>query len=372
MLVQAEKIPFRNGGCGRLTLRRSPALNALNQEMLRQMREALERWEFDPEVSLIWLEAESEKAFCAGGDVKAVVEHARSGDLGFGEDFFLTEYGVDYLLHCYPKPVVCWAHGITMGGGMGLLAGASHRVVTETSVLAMPEISIGFFPDVGGGYFLNQLPKGVGLFLALTGTRLRGNDAVSLGLADALVQQADKARVFEALASAPWSSNLSENLHKVSKTLRDFQLREIQSTLVEPLLQIGKGIRGLASFSLLLDYLKDQIFDSSILEEGRAQFFRGSPLAAQVIFEHQKRCVNKSLQEVFELEWSLALSFCREPDFLEGVRSLLIDKDKSPGWRFAWSSEIPPQEWQKLLAPQEPHLLRPELLRRQPRASVKS
>ena len=177
---------------------------------------------------------------------------------------------------------------------------------------------------------------------------------------------------FEALASVRWSSNLSENLHKVSKTLRDFQLREIQSTLVEPLLQIGKGIRGLASFSLLLDYLKDQIFDSSTLEEGRAQFFRGSPLAAQVIFEHQKRCVNKSLQEVFELEWSLALSFCREPDFLEGVRSLLIDKDKSPGWRFAWSSEIPPQEWQKLLAPQEPHLLRPELLRRQPRASVKS
>lgn len=164
MLVHAEKIAIQKGALGCLTLRRPEALNALSAEMFQQMRVALEAWEKDPDVKAVILDSSSDRAFCAGGDVKNVVLKAREEDLDFAQEFFVAEYSMDYDLHCYPKPILCWAQGITMGGGIGLMNGCSHRVATEASLFAMPEISIGFSPMWEGAISLIDFRMGWACF----------------------------------------------------------------------------------------------------------------------------------------------------------------------------------------------------------------
>ena len=367
MFVHAEKIQFDQGAAGRLVLSRSKALNALTVEMFEELHKALESWENDPEIKLVILESESDRAFCAGGDVKSVVMGSRDETSGFAQKFFLAEYGLDYYLHCYPKPILCWAHGLTMGGGIGLMNGCSHRVATETSVFAMPEISIGFFPDVGGGYFLNQLAPGVGLFLGMTGARLHSGDAVALGLADYLIKNVDRESILETLKIQEWSKQDAENFAKLTKVLDPFRLHEIQSELALPLTQIGKELAALTSFEQVDHYLQEGDLGLPHLEEARRAYLKGSAFVARVIFEHIRRCQGKSLAQVFALEWALAIRFSQEFEFQEGVRALLIDKDKAPQWRVKQSEEIVDLEVEKILSPVEDNLLAPQLKKCQPR-----
>ena len=176
-------------GCqiGVITLNAEKTLNALSLDMIDLMAEQLALWSTDDNIALVLMQAAGEKAFCAGGDLQnlyqSMLTHHASVDKDdvranqYACDFFNREYRLDYLIHTYPKPILCWGHGIVMGGGIGLMAGASHRVVTEKSRLAMPEIGIGLFPDVGGSYFLNRMPGKLGLFLALTGAMVNAADA---------------------------------------------------------------------------------------------------------------------------------------------------------------------------------------------------
>src|SRR5437879_897437 len=143
----------------------------------------------------------------------------RDGTIGPARDYFTTEYFVDYLIHVYPKPILCWADGITMGGGIGIMNGASYRVVTERSVLAMPEIAIGLFPDVGGTYFLNQLPAGLGLFLGLTGARFNGMDAVAIGMADGLIRAEKKTETLSGLTRLSWNTDNQRNKETIRRYL---------------------------------------------------------------------------------------------------------------------------------------------------------
>ncbi|MCB0365564.1 MAG: enoyl-CoA hydratase/isomerase family protein [Bdellovibrionaceae bacterium] len=370
MLVHAEKIAIQKGALGCLTLRRPEALNALSAEMFQQMRVALEAWEKDPDVKAVILDSSSDRAFCAGGDVKNVVLKAREEDLDFAQEFFVAEYSMDYDLHCYPKPILCWAQGITMGGGIGLMNGCSHRVATEASLFAMPEISIGFFPDVGGGYFLNRLPDGVGLFLGLTGARFRGGDAVALGMADSLIKHEDKQQVVDRLSQTDWSEAGVENFAKMSEALESFRLHEIQSDLALPLTELGRRLSGFSTLEQVDEFLRHQEISHEALESARIEYVDGSPLVARVIYEHIGRCRNLSLAQVFAVEWSLAIRFCSEPEFQEGVRALLIDKDKRPEWRFSSLKDVPKKEWEYLMAPVEPNLLSPHLAQRSPRTSL--
>ncbi len=163
--------------------------------MFQVLERKLMEWRERADIVCVVLHADSQKAFCAGGDVKALVTQLNaSGDIRIGADFFSHEYFVDYLIHSYPKPLLCWADGITMGGGIGVMNGATCRVVTERTQMAMPEIAIGLFPDVGGSYFLNRMPEGVGMFLGLTSARFNGADAVSIGMADLLIRAEQQAR----------------------------------------------------------------------------------------------------------------------------------------------------------------------------------
>ena len=173
---------------GIITLDNPRALNALDLEMLRAVADKLLEWRDQRSIACIVLHAESEKAFSAGGDVKSLMAALkRDGAMPVALEYFTTEYFADYLIHIYPKPILCWADGIVMGGGIGIMNGASYRVVTERSILAMPEITIGLYPDVGATYFLNRAPSGIGLFLGLTGARFNGHDAVAIGMADGLI-----------------------------------------------------------------------------------------------------------------------------------------------------------------------------------------
>jgi len=204
---------------GIVTLNAEKTLNALSLEMIDLLAAQLAAWSSDTGIALVLFQAAGEKAFCAGGDLQnlyqSMLAHHASDQKDdvranrYACDFFAREYRLDYLIHTYPKPILCWGHGIVMGGGIGLMAGASHRVVTEKSRLAMPEIGIGLFPDVGGTWFLNRMPGKLGLFLALTGAMINASDARFTKLADYAIAQADKQQVIAALLRQPWGASRS-------------------------------------------------------------------------------------------------------------------------------------------------------------------
>lgn len=221
MSVRFEKLSVQNGFLGVITLERSRAINSLNLEMCQSMSETLSKWKDDPKIYCILIQGQGDKGFCAGGDVKlvreAIVKSKREPrEFQYVLDFFCQEYRNDYQLTLINKPVICWATGITMGGGMGLMQGCSYRVVTETSTLAMPEISIGLYPDVGAAYFLSRLPPGVGLFLGLTGARFGPHDAIELGLADFYIKSSEQEKVLKYLLTAEWSDDVGTNHNVVT------------------------------------------------------------------------------------------------------------------------------------------------------------
>ncbi len=190
---------------GVIELNNPQALNAVTLEMFRAMEKQLLAWRTEADITCVVIHANLGKAFCAGGDVKALVQelNEKSG-MQIATDFFVTEYFVDYLIHVYPKPILCWADGVTMGGGVGIMNGASFRIVTERTTLAMPEVALGLYPDVGATYFLNRMADGIGLFLALTGARINGADAVAIGMADGLIRAEKKSEFLAGMNELNW------------------------------------------------------------------------------------------------------------------------------------------------------------------------
>ena len=183
--VLFERLPAANGAVvGLLTLNAEKSLNALSLDMVDLMQAQLSDWQHDAQVAAVFMRGAGDKAFCAGGDIQAIYQSmiaTPGGPCEYAEAFFKREYRLDYLLHTYPKPVISWGHGIVMGGGLGVHAGARHKIVTEKTRFAMPEIGIGLFPDVGGTWFLNRMPGKTGLFVALTAAALNAGDALYLG-----------------------------------------------------------------------------------------------------------------------------------------------------------------------------------------------
>ena len=182
MTIHAETIACMEGSAGLITLDSPRSLNALSEDMIIAMQRHLDAWAEDPDICLVILQGAGERAFCAGGDIRQLYD-VLGTDQSEAEAtrYFNAEYRLDYTLHTYRKPLICWAHGVVMGGGLGLLAASRYRLLTPSAQLAMPEISIGLFPDVGAGYFLNRLPEGMGLFLGLTGARLNQIDSLRSG-----------------------------------------------------------------------------------------------------------------------------------------------------------------------------------------------
>ena len=336
---------------GMITLNAEKTLNALSLEMIDLLAAQLDTWSTDESIAIVIMQAAGDKAFCAGGDLQnlyqSMLKHhasAEKDDIGanaYACDFFEREYRLDYLIHTYPKPILCWGHGIVMGGGIGLMAGASHRVVTEKSRLAMPEITIGLFPDVGGSYFLNRMPGKLGLFLALTGAMVNAADAKFVQLADYAIAQMDKAQVLDELLSQPWGTTHDEN-----SQLLDIVLRRTEMTsecVIGPLQLHYDAINALChsdDVTQIAQAIMALDSEDAWLKKAVVTLKNGSPSSAHLAHLLLNQTINLPLADVLRLEYIAALHCAARPDFAEGIRALLIDKDQKPNWHPATHAEI--------------------------------
>jgi enoyl-CoA hydratase/carnithine racemase len=323
---------------GVITLNRPRQLNALNLEMCTLMLERLREWRSDTGLVAVLLAGAGDKGFCAGGDVADVVRKVRAGGDGrfvYGDSFFEVEYQLDLLIHTFGKPLIVFSHGVCMGGGLGLAAGASHRVVSDGSRIAMPEVHIGLFPDVGGGFFLNRVPGGAGRLMALTGATINEADALFAGLADGFVPLQARDAFIDALIALPWSGEPSADRERVSHLVLS-ELRRFQPALPESNLRMYfdaiRFICAMPTVTGLRDALQAAAAADRWFEPLADNLTKGSPTTAFVAFEYLRRCQQLSLREVLDLDLVLARNFQREHDFCEGVRALLIDKDRKPVW----------------------------------------
>ena len=345
--VLFDELPAGGGKVGRITLNVAATLNSLTLEMVDLLQAKLDTWAGDDTIAAIFIEGAGEKAFCAGGDVQALHESAVAtpgGPCEYAEDFFAREYRMNYTLHTYAKPVVCWGHGIVMGGGLGVLAGCSHRVVTERTRIAMPEVTIALFPDVGGSWFLNHAPGKSGEFLALTGASINAADAIYIGIADRFIASEHKDAVIRRLLDQQWTDCADQNHALVRHILRPFAEQSISNFpagQVEPHIATINALCDGDDIHDIIDKISSQDTDDPWLAKARDSLLSGSKLAAQWIHRQLWETRHASLKEIFQSEVQLATNIVRHPEFAEGVRALLIDKDRNPSWQYSASRDVP-------------------------------
>lgn len=341
-----EKRPCASGALGLVTLNSPKTLNALSQTMIDGLLEQLEAWVEDDEVAMVVLTGSGERAFCAGGDVRYLytsMKEAR-GRPTRAERFFTQEYRLNYLLHTYPKPVVMWGQGAIMGGGMGLMQGARYRMVTPSLKLAMPEGSIGLFPDVGASRFLNRLPGSIGMFMGLTGATLNIADALRVGLADFAVPEDGLPEMLEWLQREKWNGRVEtndRNLHKVlHRFAAQYRLDLSESNLAHHEQFISRVCRGQDVVSLVNEILSAES-DSQWLQRAQKNLANGCPVSAHLVFEQLHRALQLGLPEIFQMELNMAVHCLRHRDFMEGVRARIIDKDQQPRWTHKDVGSVP-------------------------------
>ena len=318
----AEALIERRGRAGVIVLNRPKALNALTLTMVRLIAGALDEWEGERAVDRIVLMGAGERAFCAGGDIRRLYDLGRAGDHVAQRTFWREEYQLDHRIKTYPKPIVALADGIVMGGGVGLAMHAAHTVVGERFIFAMPEVGIGFFPDVGASWLLPRLPFRMGVYFALTGLRADAGDALALGLAQTFVPSA----AFPALAQA------LESDEPVKTALARFAAPPPRSTLIAE----AEGIE--ACFSRL-----DRIAILEALSEAgtrglafaglaRAAMTEKSATSQAIALKQMALGATVDFDEALRMDYRIVSRICLGHDFYEGVRAVIVDKDNRPSW----------------------------------------
>lgn len=307
----------------RITLNRPQALNALTLDMAVDMTALLREWANDPAVGAVLLDGAGERAFCAGGDIRALYDAALSGS-SLPAQFWATEYRLDVLIARYPKPIIAVMDGLVMGGGVGLSTHASHRVVTERSAVAMPEVGIGYFPDVGASFLLARSPGCSGTYIALTGDRIGAADAIYCGLADIHIAAARLPELAAALADCRSAEDVQARLNAVSAAPPPGRLPAARGW-IDP-------CYGADSVEGIVDRLRASNFDAA--HAALAAMLRASPTSLKVTLRNIRSALTfQKAEESFQQDFRISLACIAGHDFIEGIRAAIVDKDRNPKWQ---------------------------------------
>ncbi len=316
-------------GLGLITLNRPKALNALTHGMILELERVIPGWEKDPAIKAVIVRGAGDRAFCAGGDVIGLYREMRDDPSGtLRRDFFRDEYVVNQRIYRFAKPWISLIDGIDMGGGVGLSAHGSHSVASEKFLFAMPETTIGLFPDVGGGYFLTRLPGALGTFLALTSHRLKVADALWAGIVDSYVPSARMNELQAALGAADLSGPDADR--KVDAVIARFEGDAGSPGLPDLMRDIDRCFSAESVSEIVAELKKDS---GEWAQKQLVALMKLSPLSMAITLEQLKRCANRSFEDIMTIEYRMA-QHCMRPDhdFFEGVRALLVDKDQKPKW----------------------------------------
>jgi enoyl-CoA hydratase len=318
--AEPEVLVRIEGRVGRLTLNRPKALHALTTNMCRLMIEALLTWRDDPAVELVLLDHSGERGFCAGGDIRMLADSG-AGDGRAAREFFFTEYRLNHLLFHYPKTTVAIMDGVTMGGGVGLSRPCRFRVATERTTFAMPETGIGLFPDVGGGWYLPRMPDHIGLWLALTGARIKAADCELVGVATDFIESGKVEGLKAAIVADPAA---------VETRLTEFEGDAGRPTLAAHQDEIAR-LFGQESVEAIVAALKAS--DSDWARDQLAVLATKSPQTLKVAFRQlQLGGQAASFAENMAMEYRIGARVVQRHDFLEGVRAVIVEKDNAPRW----------------------------------------
>lgn len=324
---------------GRITLNRPQALHALTTDMCRLMIDALIAWRDDPAVELVMLDHAGSRGFCAGGDIRMLAESG-AGDGRLAREFFFTEYRLNHLLFDYPKPTLVVMDGITMGGGVGLSLPCRYRVATQRTIFAMPETGIGLFPDVGGGWYLPRMPGRMGLWLALTGARVAAADCEYLGIATDVVDTDEVARLKRAVLRAPQAVDALLHVFRRDPGPRAAAFRQAEVDDFFGRSSLNAIVEGLVAAR------------TTWAAEQLAILATKSPQALHVAFRQLELGAEaQSFAEQMALEYRIAAHVLQDPDFLEGVRAVIIEKDGAPAWRDAGVKDVTEQRLDRIFSP---------------------
>ncbi|CAF2509912.1 unnamed protein product [Rotaria sp. Silwood2] len=314
---------------GIILLNKPKTLNALSLPMIHQIYPKMKEWESDGKTQLVIMKSTNSKAFCAGGDIKALLAKTSEGEK-LRREFFREEYKLNHLIGTYKLPYVAIINGITMGGGCGLSVHGPFRIATETTTIAMPETAIGLFPDVGGSHFLPRLPSNLGVFLGLTGYRLRGIDNFYAGIATHFVPTNKLEEIERKLVEIPNADHKSVNTFldqhaKLTDSQERFSL-ERELSFINELFSIDTE-----AVEIILEKLKSNGSDFALKQ--LAILKKMSPTSLKITFEEIKRGKNLNLKDCLIMEYRMVQNVMKGHDFFEGVRAVLVDKDNKPQWK---------------------------------------
>lgn len=323
-----------------ITLNRPATLNALSHGMVLTLETTLQECARNADVHAILINGAGEKAFCAGGDIRAIYESATTGKTEH-EDFFRDEYRLDHFLHRFPKPYVALMDGITVGGGMGIAQGSKLRIATDRTRIAMPEVGIGLFPDVGGSYFLSRLPGSLGIYLALTGNQIRAADALYAQLADVYLTRTAVEQLDTVLGDLRWGNDHGADIYSAIRKLASTDYPDAPLTTLCP--AIDWHFAHATVPAILQSLRSEQCSEYAEWAQQTVKIMEGrSPTMMAVSLQQLQRGKSMNLADCFRMELGMTKQCFKHGDIIEGVRALIIDKDNKPQWNPACLADVTP------------------------------
>lgn len=348
--VLFEEINGNGGGLGIITLNRAQVLNSLNHDMIHAMHRQLKVWQTASHIKAVVIHAAEGRAFCAGGDLRLTYDRMKTRD-PIMTRFFRDEYQLNRLIHHYPKPYIALLDGITMGGGVGISIHGSHRVATDRLLFAMPETGIGFFPDVGGTYFLPRLRSHIGYYLGLSGARIACDDCVEIGIATHKVGQAALPDLINTLAERSFDQDAKQS---VTTILNEFSISTLPSRLRDHETAIANCFSA-PSVRAIFELIAES--NDVLCQEAAIAMQKKSPLSLMITLQALEQGKQMDFDSCMQQEFRLVSRFLLSHDFAEGIRAVIIDKDQSPKWQPGSLAEVHEEAVRGYFSPLEEELV---------------